>query len=162
MTLTWSDYTLTEKPALWLLINDPSEKSCRQLSQHFPDSYKACTIYRDFWEAYQKLFMLVSEAESTSSAPWRSPACPLKSCTASPFGRRTQRHCAGESRGRLGCTDLGGRSYLQRDPQITVRRRNPDRNQRHDDLSPPSFLWMMGSSYGIVSLFPTMHMFFLR
>ena len=37
-------------------IGDRSQKSCRQLWQRIPDSYKTCTTYSDFWDAYQKVF----------------------------------------------------------------------------------------------------------
>jgi len=37
-------------------IGDRSEKSCRQLWQRIPESYKLCPSYSDFWDAYQKVF----------------------------------------------------------------------------------------------------------
>ncbi len=41
-------------------VGDRSKKSCRQLWQRIPDSYKACTTSSDFWEAYQKVFPVES------------------------------------------------------------------------------------------------------
>ena len=37
-------------------IGDRSEASCRQLWQRIPETYKHCSTYSDFWEAYQKVF----------------------------------------------------------------------------------------------------------
>lgn len=35
---------------------DRSAQSCRQLWHRIPESYKSCTTYSDFWDAYQKVF----------------------------------------------------------------------------------------------------------
>ena len=37
-------------------IGDRSEKSCRQLWRRIPESYKSCTTYSDFWDAYRQVF----------------------------------------------------------------------------------------------------------
>ena len=37
-------------------VGDRRQKSCRQLWQRIPDSYKHCSSFSDFWEAYQAVF----------------------------------------------------------------------------------------------------------
>ena len=53
----WFWIALADEPGSGrYFIGDRSEKSCRELWNRIPESYKQCHSYSDFWDAYQKVF----------------------------------------------------------------------------------------------------------
>ena len=53
---TWTIMNRRTRQIVAFVIGDRSEKTCQQLWEQVPASYRSCQSFSDFWHAYQKVF----------------------------------------------------------------------------------------------------------
>jgi len=52
----WTVMCRRTRQIIGCVIGDRSERTCRNLWEQIPKSYRVCQSFSDFWDAYQKVF----------------------------------------------------------------------------------------------------------